>query len=67
MFTTSELIWKNVFPFPIRRNNLFWKKENFGETFSQAMFLNAHKTDQLKHDHSQDFVIQSKPSLTDVS
>lgn len=25
------------------------------------------KTDQLKHDYSQDFVIQSKPSLTDVS
>lgn len=63
-----------MFPSPIKHIYSFLKKANhykragnFGETFSQAMFLNAHKTDQLKHDHSQDFVIQSKPSLTDVS
>lgn len=61
-----------MFPSPIKhilkKANHLKRAGNFGETFSQAVFLNAHKTDQLKHDHSQDFVIQRViQSLTDVS
>lgn len=32
-----------MFPFPIRCNNSFWKKENFSETFSQAMLRKQTK------------------------
>ena len=32
-----------MFLFPIKHNNSFWKKENFGETSSQAMLRKQTK------------------------
>lgn len=52
--------WKNVFPSPIKHT--FSKKANHNNRAE-----NFGETDQLKRGYSQDFVIQRKPILTDVS